>query len=68
METALRHGGDVQAWTRENGALVEAQPGISEHPPRNRSTVLKRVLASAEVKVSSETTIDSKATYLLSIP
>jgi hypothetical protein len=61
MEAALRHGGDVQAWTRENGALVEAQPGISERPARNRSTVLKRV-------VSIGNTVYSKATYLLSIP
>ena len=25
------------AGTRQNGALAEAQPGISERPPRNRS-------------------------------
>jgi hypothetical protein len=61
MEAGLRHGGEVQAWTRENGALVEAQPGIRERPPRNRSTVLKPV-------VFIETAVDSKAAYLLSIP
>jgi hypothetical protein len=44
METALRHGGDVQAWTRKNGAFVEPQPGISERPLGNCSTVLKRVV------------------------
>ena len=45
MVGPCRHG------LAKNGALAEAQPGISERPPRNRSTVLKRVLASAEVKV-----------------
>jgi hypothetical protein len=51
----------VQAWTHENGALAEAQPGISEPPPRNRSPVLKPV-------VFIGTAVDFKATYLLSIP